>query len=254
MIRIATLLVLVTSFRTFGIGMSVERVTPDKPWIDPYRVLVVRTVDINESDVRYIGTNGRTFTSVGMRYLGFGDHCSYAPEGDSRPTCVARPPGLVLGCSTPAQAVTAIRSLVGARFQLRLPEPPPTIEIVLSCSRGGPFYQTSSIAVDVPGTTVSCYTDDVSLELSGEVGSPDIRGVQLATIRCTGDATVKLTLTGGGVIEMGPVRAKVRVNGGTAVSLQVPGEARANVSATLTSVPDRAGVFSGSTVMTTDIE
>lgn len=235
-----------------ALHIEITRDTPDLPWVSPYKTLIVKSVDVNESDIISLGSNGRSFTTVNL----YGDvltSCSFSNTGDSR-ACLGRPPGLIVGCTDPTSAVRAVRSLVGARFTSYAPAPPRDELLELNCGHGGPYLGVRTTAGVPPDPPVSCVTSDTSLELRGIVGAISIGATQPATIRCTGEATVKLSLVGGGIVDMGIVRAMVRVDGVTEVSLHVIDEARVDISATLASAPDRAGVFSGAAVMTTNIE
>lgn len=158
-------------------------------------------------------------------------------------------------CSTADQAMQVFQQIVGRGIRTNIPSPPTSV--LLSC--GEPPYNNyygwvlvaNLIATPIP---TSCTTSDAQLTIRGRVGERAKASTNL-NIQCDSPATLRLTLTEGGLVKVGgegEVRLLFGKNGrdvldvsGTAPLVEIEGE--------LIKSPTTAGTYRGSSVLRLDI-
>ncbi len=158
-------------------------------------------------------------------------------------------------CSTAEQAMQVFQQIVGRGIRTNDPSPPTSV--YLSCGElpYNNYYawvlQANLIATPIP---TSCTTSDAQLTIRGRVGERAKASTNL-NIQCDSPSTVRLTLSDGGLVNVGgagQVRLLFGKNGrdvldvsGTVSIVEIEGE--------LTKSPTTAGTYRGSSVLRLDI-
>lgn len=176
-------------------------------------------------------------------------------QGPTPPVCLHGLMPTGGNCSTADQAMQLFQQIVGRGIRTYTPSPPTSV--YLAC--GEPPYSNyygwellaNTIATPIP---TSCTTSDAQLTIRGRVGERAKASTNL-NIQCDSPATLRLTLTEGGLVKVGgegEVRLLFGKNGrdvldvsGTAPPVDIEGE--------LTKSPSTAGTYRGSSVLRLEI-
>lgn len=158
-------------------------------------------------------------------------------------------------CSTAEQAMQVFQQMVGRGIRTNNPNPPTAINLTCGDLPANNYYgwvlAAYLIATPIP---TSCTTSDAQLTIRGRVGERAKASTNL-NIQCDSPATLRLTLTEGGLVKVGgegEVRLLFGKNGrdvldvsGTAPLVEIEGE--------LIKSPTTAGTYRGSSVLRLDI-
>ena len=174
--------------------------------------------------------------------------------GPTPPECLygRMPPSV--GCATPEQAMQQLQQLVGSGIAAYVKEPPSMLYFQCPATLGSQeVWMVDAHAIATPAPT-SCATADVQLTIRGRVGERATATTELR-ILCDSPATVRLTLSDGGLVNVageGQVRLLFGKNGrdvldvsGTAPLVEIEGE--------LIKSPTTAGTYRGSSVLRLDL-
>lgn len=175
-------------------------------------------------------------------------------QGPVSPFCLYGRMPPPVGCATPEQAMQQLQQLVGSGISTNVKEPPSMLYFQCPATRGSFevwYVDAPVIATPAP---ISCATADVQLTIRGRVGERATATTELR-ILCDSPATVRLTLSDGGLVNVageGQVRLLFGKNGrdvldvsGTAPLVEIEGE--------LIKSPTTAGTYRGSSVLRLDL-
>jgi len=158
------------------------------------------------------------------------------------------------GCTSGEQAVQQFQQLVGYGISTNAKGPP--YEVQFWCPKTGSYDSAWYLAASVNTTPapISCATSDAQLTIRGRVGERAKATTELRIV-CDTPATVRLTLSDGGLVPVGgegQVRLLFGKNGrdvldvsGIAPLVEIEGE--------LIKSPTTAGTYRGSSVLRLDI-
>lgn len=165
-----------------------------------------------------------------------------------------KPPNPLAYCSNQEMALASLQGVVGLGFVVPKGVKPLRWAYICMTGAGQRSYGTVPSAFVVTEAPVSCSTANVLITIRGRVGERAKATTNLS-IQCDSPATVRLTLSDGGLVSLGgdgQVRLLFGKNGrdvldvsGTAPLVEIEGE--------LIKSPTTAGTYRGSSVLRLDL-